>query len=743
VEFNVHEQAGDDEGGDVGFNFHDAGESDGAAAIEFNFHGAGESLNDQDGAAVVAAEAPREVADDPDLADVWVDLSWSTFIAGMMHIIQNLTRGLKDSLTYFETWLRFLTHICRLLARRHSRARFFETCLPEDRRQFLQELFDVCKTGYDVYEGRWGSIIKAVWMAMCVELPLRKFWSKDKYMHHGAEEGEREDAKSLKVSVADEGIQLELFWVYGRMIDALGEVLEVLGAWAESCPCHSEEPDVRGGGRHNSKTYVRRELGVSTCPLNCCRAFAMAAGQPMKIVERLLNKSIAILMVWSGFGKLLEEHQRLVLDDFAAARAYIVMTLMVKLGHWGVLPWHIFGIADPDEDLARQAMQMCLALFATTPHAQHWWLVVMVCSPGTIGNQQALEFIQGRSRLELPFLLSVMTRLFFASVSERWVEGRHAISAKIFHKAPHAGPVYMWFETIQKSLRDRLTERPEMFEALARCCSSVRNPMQCIQACGLRQHPGVTDLVARLPPRLLIKQGSPELIRILFHVDNRSLHAALPPLTADDMKPPPGRAQPSNLMAQMAAPPEAVDGAGPVAAPTPPDGTGEIAEPVLPPPLPPPSDPAEEVVFAIGYHHDKLWCAAAFDHLLALCARRRAQGLAPFVFSLGPHLEASPAAFNTSLALLTSPPPSAIGDDGALAIEFNYHDLALEDDAVPAVSEPRARERAVAKLAAGNIRFFFQNHAHRSRKSQAASGCSEGSSRSHVYTPHGAVRVYR
>ena len=53
----------------------------------------------------------------------------------------------------------------------------------------------------------------------------------------------------------------------------------------------------------------------------------------------------------------------MIMSDFAIARRHLVFIFRVKLGHWRSLPWHMFGIAHPDEDKARACMQRCLQLY--------------------------------------------------------------------------------------------------------------------------------------------------------------------------------------------------------------------------------------------------------------------------------------------------------------------------------------------------------------------------------------------
>ena len=161
----------------------------------------------------------------------------------------------------------------------------------------------------------------------------------------------------------------------------------------------------------------------------------------MEILNRLLSRANTDLLLDPAMRGLSAEERRVIMSDFAAARRHLVFIFRVKLGHWRSLPWHMFGIAHPDEDKARACMQRCLQLYEDpATRSDHWVCVVMLC-PGSAGYDESVRFADGERRRNLPFLFLMAARLFFASVSERWIEGRHAVASKAFKKQPTVAPL--------------------------------------------------------------------------------------------------------------------------------------------------------------------------------------------------------------------------------------------------------------------------------------------------------------
>ena len=179
-----------------------------------------------------------------------IDFSPSLYIPGTLHIVHKMTEGLADVLTWWDGFILYLTHICRLLHFKWNRSRFIETCMNEPPLSAYRDSYK--KFDSTVYKGRWGSVLNAIEELLPFEIPLRVAWNRYRFTGggHGAP---REDmgSKSLKVDVVDEAVNTKRFWGYLHMISRLGQTLSHISNWAESCPCHGSDPTLRGAARHH------------------------------------------------------------------------------------------------------------------------------------------------------------------------------------------------------------------------------------------------------------------------------------------------------------------------------------------------------------------------------------------------------------------------------------------------------------------------------------------------------------
>ena len=103
--------------------------------------------------------------------------------------------------------------------------------------------------------------------------------------------------------------------------------------------------------------------------------------------------------------------------------------LVLRLSWWRALPWILFGIAHHIYEVAVSCAVRGLQLFeAAGDDVVHHPLALLFCSPDTICGVQLRLFATLQRKLdELPALLFQVARLRFAPVSERYVEGLHAL----------------------------------------------------------------------------------------------------------------------------------------------------------------------------------------------------------------------------------------------------------------------------------------------------------------------------
>ena len=662
------------------FAFHDppAGPADLGDALQVG-ENADFVFHDPTAAGEEAAVVSERARDERPVFDVWpehedptvIDFTPSVFIAGMLHIINLVTEKLENRLAWFDTWLLWLTQVCRLLSRRYSRERMQEQCFADGAAAPFRHRFDSFSCG--VYKGRWGSIFHALSCLLPLEAALRAGWSLGKYKGDGGTEEHKKDDKSLKVDVADEGIRSHRFWAYSHMIDIVGSVLEQLARWAEGCPCHPVEAGVETAARHLRRRTLRERLGMDKCPLCSCKAFACAAGEALQFLDQLFVLANSTLLLLACMAPLDEESRSCVMNDFAQAREHVLFYMRVKLGHWGQLPWLLFALAHPVEDVARSCMRRALALYEVSEKTHlHWWVLVLLV-PGSIGYAQMVQFVQGAPLNELLFLKQMAARFFFAMVSERWIEGRHARTTKTFQLAPHSGPRMLAFTLIHEQLKERLRAEPELLTQFAACCSRVRNSQQGVHAMGLSKHPAVQKILqSRIGRRgeQFESKHRDALTKVLFHLDPFTLYSPLPEVSeqSPSEQSPSGNALGTSESGAPAPAPSAL------ASSHSPEARGEQSQASGAP-----QTYTDVVGRALGFGeesacvfgggvHDELWRNAAVEHILRLCDDNTSANLLPPIFSVGPHMTTEREPWWThmlSLTDLTNPDASALVPAGS------------------------------------------------------------------------------
>ena len=112
-----------------------------------------------------------------------VNLRQSVYVAEMMHIIDNITEGLKTGMAWYGTFIMYLTHICRLLRRPWSNKRFRYTCFNTAALEPFSHMFEHFTAG--VFDGRWKAVINAIAALIQLEHPLRAAWGANKYTVDG------------------------------------------------------------------------------------------------------------------------------------------------------------------------------------------------------------------------------------------------------------------------------------------------------------------------------------------------------------------------------------------------------------------------------------------------------------------------------------------------------------------------------------------------------------------------------
>ena len=368
--------------------------------------------------------------------------------------------------------------MCRLLSRRRSKARFFETCLVGEF-YVARQMFGQFSAG--VFEGRWGTVARATGSVFLVGHVLRAAWSVDAYKgksHRQREEEDGDNPHYTNIEKASAAIASLKFWCFAAMIDSVVELIELIMGWGESCPCHWVFTTLQGPKRHDARRKMAqrtKRMKEKRCPLAGMRAPELANGDLMDVIRVGFDVTHADLLASRDMAAAGHSDRTFIITEFSKARKHVVFYMQLKTGCWRQLPWCLLGMADHRQEVARRAAERSLQAYATaSPEARDHHLVNLLCSPG-LGALQVLQFSRSEDLANLPLLHSYIARMRFVVVVERWIESRHALVKRIFGHAPNASALHLGYRLSWSSIRELLeSNRPGILEILGRHCEINR-----------------------------------------------------------------------------------------------------------------------------------------------------------------------------------------------------------------------------------------------------------------------------
>ena len=257
----------------------------------------------------------------------------------------------------------------------------------------------------------------------------------------------------------------------------------------------------------------------------------------------MFNQGHAWLLERYAFLVLPEQERSRILSIWVAGRRHVLIQLQLKMSYLGQLPWVLMGLGHPDDDKAKECMRKGLALFNLAGDGyNHHWVTMICCVPGSELNTAILQYIAGTiNREDRPVLMRFAARWRFASVVERWIEGRHALMKALSRAVRNASVVHLAYTGCWAPILRLVKHDPAFVENLARHCNEVRCPGDAIKRMGLHGHPGMVALRARSHgARNFSRELRPEVVEILYHVDALTMYRKLPSCNVDDPSPPAG-----------------------------------------------------------------------------------------------------------------------------------------------------------------------------------------------------------
>ena len=473
---------------------------------------------------------------------LYIDLTSTLYIAGLLHIVHNCTKDLAIVLLYWEWFTDHLRQLCRLLHKKWARQRLLETCFSAPPHCYRRDDYAHFTAG--VYEGRWASVSNATAKVLLLEDSLRAAWNRSAYMFGNAQtERKGSNGHHIDYDMVDAAITGDEFWAYARVIDLLAEVLDFIMRFGEACPCHSPRLRFEGPARHSAKRRMAawKKKSRQPCPLAGMRVQELAAGALDDILDQLASLAQAFLLACRAIVALSHAGRGRMVEEFARGRRHIMFTIQLKAAFYKNLPWVLLGCAHHVLEKARACARRAIELYeGASELVKAFQLVHELCSPGSIGRAQLTLFRDGQPLRNLPVLEGHVSKMKFCMCVERWIESRHALAKKHFSNAAVAKSLHLAFHIVMPVLRGILLgkQNTEML-TLADCCYETRTSLKTLEIFGLLNHPTIQKILESHSKRDLDRGGRGTVVEVLFHVDGPTLMQPLPVFGSTPKPPPP------------------------------------------------------------------------------------------------------------------------------------------------------------------------------------------------------------
>ena len=436
-------------------------------------------------------------------------LKFAIPVAGLLHILSNALHDVMDALKCWQPYKGQLKKLSALLCHGSRLDLFAATCLsqlPNSLALEARKLFD--KRLPSLHEQRWGSVTSFISGTLSRLPMLQTYWNTSALTDSRSREEEANeefDAAAIGAIIAD-----PFFEAYSEMLQCLQSVVTEASIWAEGCPCHPVEhtPGHSHRARKLADCVRQAELGSQACPLAGRRAPELAAGMLQAVIAGLSEKHISLCFLQRR--RLLSEIQWCkIASDFEAGKRHLEAVLVVKLDHWGRLPWMLCGLAHHDSSKAKEAARACIAQYdksARHVRHQHHELTKKLLTPGTALREELEAFAgdcaQGHEPAELETLSQdfqvEVARLRFIPVVEREIEAKHKDLKHALVALTRHGPARASMGLRSRQLWAELAAaQPPEQEAFLQLLDVTRVPSGASAALGFAAHPLLTQRVTR------------------------------------------------------------------------------------------------------------------------------------------------------------------------------------------------------------------------------------------------------
>jgi hypothetical protein len=241
---------------------------------------------------------------------------------------------------------------------------------------------------------RWMSVVNFCTLIAPLLPGMVATWNPDKFMFvgdvHNADPEQKWEHDRLRkaASVEVKAVTLALhsktlIFFICTIVVRLSDIIKFVYDWVGGCPCHEVIADAQVRRTAIKKVFVDFHM----CLCSGCRLPELAAGFLKERLRDLFNLSDGHVMV--GVAVLAPTDQRTMIDNWNLGRDCLHLGLIIKFGHYDILPWKMFGMGHHDEVVARVCMNTAVQL---------WQDVLTKGSGGSLANRQRRGiFVKHRS----------------------------------------------------------------------------------------------------------------------------------------------------------------------------------------------------------------------------------------------------------------------------------------------------------------------------------------------------------
>ncbi|CAE7825398.1 SHE10 [Symbiodinium sp. CCMP2456] len=438
-------------------------------------------------------------------------------VPGILHVVNNMTKEIDGTLSFWDGFLPGFRAIAKLLHRTDLRQRLI-AAIRETPYAWLESSFE--KGVAAPAEWRWGTVTAIAPHILSLRSALRAIWHPSLFGHTQNEEdqgGGGREREPLQLDDITAAVRCKKWWLQLEVVYQLNHFGDEFSSWAEGCQCHGWLRPTASSAPHMRKQVVRSQeaehlnaarhlLGLSAsnggdgfeflCPLAGRRAPELACGAVSEhFRESIANQTNRIRQAGVDMEMDMEDIQE-VLEDVSRATAAMQAYTAQKLQCWDVLPWKLCGVGHSNIAKSRQCAAACLELFRASPQQErlHHRVTWKYMREGCQTRAQLEAFIAGTPMCDLPELRVLVSELQFVPTVERIQEGDHSIVHRMVQYRQVSGPFVACSVRVPE-IRS-LMQIPVESSAFLSCFSEVESIDNIAKRFGFYKHPRWQQAIA-------------------------------------------------------------------------------------------------------------------------------------------------------------------------------------------------------------------------------------------------------